>query len=87
MRYDEFKARISSQPLISRQYLDLLGLKPGFWVQFQRWVKAGKILKLRKGLYLLNEADRRITLRACSLRVRSTVLLILAWNMRSHITG
>jgi len=61
MRYEEFKAKVIGQPLISRQFLDLVeGVGPGFWVQFRRWVKAGKILKLRKGLYFLDPADRRI---------------------------
>jgi len=61
MRYEEFKTKIIHLPVISRQFLALLaGNKPGFWVQFQRWVKTGKIISLRRGLYILNPADRRI---------------------------
>jgi hypothetical protein len=61
MRYEEFRQKVKSLPLISSQFLALLaGADRSFLVQFRRWVKSGKIIKLRKGLYLLNQNDRRI---------------------------
>lgn len=61
MRYEEFKARVKDLPLLSGQLLKLLAESDrGFQVQFSRWIRAGKILRLRKGLYLLNQEDLRI---------------------------
>ncbi|OGB89687.1 hypothetical protein A2625_06120 [candidate division WOR-1 bacterium RIFCSPHIGHO2_01_FULL_53_15] len=61
MRYEEFRQKVKGLPLITSQFMALLaGADRSVLVQFRRWVKAGKIIKLRKGLYLLNQSDRRI---------------------------
>lgn len=61
MRYEEFRQKVKNIPLITSQFLALLaGADRSFLVQFRRWVKAGKIIKIRKGLYQLNQNDRRI---------------------------
>ncbi|MFH2138376.1 MAG: hypothetical protein ABII88_07680 [Candidatus Omnitrophota bacterium] len=61
MRYDEFKAKVRGFPVLSTQLLQLLsGEDAGFSVQLGRWVNAGKVIQLKKGIYLLNELDRKI---------------------------
>lgn len=61
MRYPEFKQKVREYPLITRQYLGLLttDLHP-LQNQLIRWQKQNLIIKLRRGIYLLNEEDRAI---------------------------
>lgn len=61
MRYQDFKVKVQNVPVITSQFLALLPENNrSFLVQFRRWVKAGRVVKLRKGLYLLNQDDRRV---------------------------
>lgn len=61
MRYDEFKAQVKDLPLLSLPYLHLLmGDGQSVKNQITRWQKSGKIIRLRRGIYILNEADRKL---------------------------
>lgn len=61
MRYEEFKSKIKDLPLLNVQYLKLVAANDqAFKNQLRRWQKAGKILRLKRGFYILNEEDRKI---------------------------
>lgn len=61
MRYEEFRAKVKNMPLISGQYLKLLVDKDQtFKNQLVRWRKNGKIIKLKRDVYVLNNEDRKI---------------------------
>ena len=61
MQYGVFRSNVKNLPLISREFLRLItSEEKGFSVQLNRWQDAGKVIKLRKGLYILNEDDRKI---------------------------
>ncbi len=61
MRYEELRKKVKGVPLISSQYLKLVADESqSFKNQVSRWVKTGKLLRLRQGLYILNEEDRKI---------------------------
>ncbi|MEK7450026.1 MAG: hypothetical protein AAB019_11165 [Planctomycetota bacterium] len=61
MQYDVFRSSVKALPLISREFLRLITAgQKGFGVQLNRWQDAGKVIKLRKGFYILNENDRKI---------------------------
>ncbi|MFH1824631.1 MAG: hypothetical protein ABH873_05330 [Candidatus Firestonebacteria bacterium] len=61
MKYDEFKAKVKNVPVINIELLKLLfAYSQQFKNQMSRWQKNGKILKLRKNLYILSNEDRRI---------------------------
>lgn len=61
MNYTEFKKKVIDLPFIPSA--DLL-LFEGKWQearnQLNRWLKKGLIIKLRRGLYILNKDDRKI---------------------------
>ncbi|MDO8525779.1 MAG: hypothetical protein Q7S07_04755 [Candidatus Omnitrophota bacterium] len=61
MNYTNFKKKVISFPVISSA--DLL-LFEGKWQaarnQLNRWLKKSLVIKLRRGLYILNENDRKI---------------------------
>lgn len=61
MKYEQFREKVASFPLISKQYLKLIAennqvLKN----QLSRWNKSGKIIQLKQNLYMLNQNDRKI---------------------------
>lgn len=62
MKYIEFKNQIRGFPVFSTNHLTGFGKN----VQVLRnqltgWRRKGLVIRLRKGLYILNEADRRLT--------------------------
>ncbi|MFH1227255.1 MAG: hypothetical protein V1701_05050 [Planctomycetota bacterium] len=60
MNYELFRKSVGALPLVSRRYLKLAASGAGgLNVQLKRWLDAGKLIRLRKGLYILNQADRR----------------------------
>jgi len=61
MTYTEFKNSIRSFPIISVSHISNMAQKVQVLRnQLSRWQKKGLIIKLRKGLYVLNEHDRKI---------------------------
>jgi len=61
MRYNDFKNRFSKFPVISTEHIfDISSSPQVLRNQFTTWKKKGLILRLRKGLYILNEGDRKI---------------------------
>lgn len=62
MRYQEFKQKVREYPLITRQYLDLLTTDlHSLQNQLVRWQKRNLIIKLKRGVYLLNKDERAIS--------------------------
>ncbi|MEW5766860.1 MAG: hypothetical protein AB1797_04435 [bacterium] len=62
MKYLEFKNIIRKFPIISSSHIFNLTPKPrSLKNQLTIWQKKGLLIKLRKGLYILNEQDRKIT--------------------------
>jgi len=62
MHYTEFRKQFSHYPLILSQ--DMATLKEDRQVmrnQFNRWTAKGLLIKLKRGVYTLNDSDRRIT--------------------------
>jgi predicted transcriptional regulator of viral defense system len=63
MKYLDFKKKISGVPFFSSSLLAHLGENPQVLRnQLSRWEKQNLLHKLRKGLYVLNEVDRKETL-------------------------
>jgi len=61
MRYLEFKDKVRGFPIISSTHLFNLTRKPQtLKAQLTKWQKKGLIVKLKRGLYILNESDRKI---------------------------
>lgn len=61
MRYQDFKNRVSGWPIIlSREVLRFGKNHQALRNQLSRWQKQGLVVKLRRGIYLLNESDRKI---------------------------
>ncbi len=61
MKFITFKNTFSGFPLIaSSQLYSVVKNRATFKVQLNQWLNKGLIIKLRKGLYLLNENDRKI---------------------------
>jgi len=61
MQYLKFKETIQDSPLFSSSQLNVLEKNEQILRnQLNRWVKKGLVLKLRKGLYILNGRDRKI---------------------------
>lgn len=60
MRFDEFKAQFQTAPLILTR--DIVSCEPPQILsnQLSRWQKQGKLVGLKRGVYLLNENDRKI---------------------------
>lgn len=62
MKYIDFKNRIRDLPVFSSQQVAAFGKSTQVLRnQLTGWCKKGLVIKLRRGLYILNEADRRIT--------------------------
>lgn len=61
MKYLEFKNTVRQFPLISSTHIANINKKPQILkVQLRGWQKKGLIIKLRRGLYILNKNDRKI---------------------------
>jgi len=61
MTYTQFKNRLQKLPIISvRQFFDIGQHVQVIRNQLNRWQKKGLVIKLKKGLYVLNENDRKI---------------------------
>lgn len=63
MKYLEFKNKVKDLPIISSSlfgYLD--SNEQVLRNQLSRWKKQGLILELKKGLYVLNENDRKVNI-------------------------
>ena len=61
MNYAEFKSQLQTMPLLVSQ--DLLSMAKDKQVlrnQLNRWHKKGLIIKLKRGVYQLNETDRKV---------------------------
>lgn len=63
MQYVEFKNRFQNQPIIlSKEVVRTEKNRQIVFNQLRRWQEKGLIIKLKKGVYLLNRNDRRINL-------------------------
>ncbi len=63
MKYIDFKNRIRDLPIFSSQQLSAFGENTQVLRnQLTDWCKKGLLIQLRKGLYILNDGDRRWTL-------------------------
>lgn len=61
MKYLEFKNIVSKFPLISLTHIININKNPQtLKVQLRGWQKKGLVIKLRRGLYILNKNDRKI---------------------------
>ncbi|MCK4351894.1 hypothetical protein KAW65_00620 [candidate division WOR-3 bacterium] len=61
MKYLEFKDAVREFPLISSTHISNVSKKPQtLKVQLSGWQKKGLVIKLKRGLYILNESDRKI---------------------------
>jgi len=62
MKYIDFKNRIRDLPVFSSQQLSAFGENTQVLRnQLTDWCRRGLVIKLRRGLYILNDADRRWT--------------------------
>lgn len=62
MKYQEFKKKVKDLPVISSRQLNVLvENKAVLKLQISKWHSQGLILQLKKGLYILNDTDRKIT--------------------------
>ncbi len=63
MKYLDFKNKFAAAPLISSSILTALGdNEQVLRNQVSAWKKRGLVMELKRGLYLLNENDRKINL-------------------------
>ena len=61
MRFDEFLGLVGNEPLFSSSLLGVVGVSPRqARLQLVRWVNAGKLIRLRRSLYALNQPFRKI---------------------------
>ena len=61
MNYHEFKRKIAAFPVFSTSHLNsLAGNTQVLKNQLTKWQKRGLVVKLRKGLYMLGESDRKL---------------------------
>ena len=61
MDYNQFKNKFQNSPVIlSKEVVQQKGDYQNVHNQLNRWLKKGLIIKLKKGIYLLNKNDRRI---------------------------
>jgi len=62
MNFLEFKKKVIGFPVFSTSHLNSLGEnRQVLRNQLTKWQKKGLVIKLKKGLYILNEIDRKIT--------------------------
>jgi predicted transcriptional regulator of viral defense system len=61
MRYAEFKNRVLNLPLVTKADTPSFGKDAQIIRnQFQRWVGKGLLIRLKRGMYILNSNDRKI---------------------------
>ncbi|NPV14034.1 hypothetical protein HPY86_03775 [candidate division WOR-3 bacterium] len=61
MKYSEFKDAVRGFPLITSTIIDNLSRKaPILRVQLSGWREKGLIIRLKRGIYILNAGDRKI---------------------------
>ncbi|MEO0124293.1 MAG: hypothetical protein ABIL69_09880, partial [candidate division WOR-3 bacterium] len=61
MKYLEFKNAVRNFPIISLTHIFNIDRKTQtLKVQLRGWQKKGLVIKLKRGLYILNENDRKI---------------------------
>jgi predicted transcriptional regulator of viral defense system len=61
MRFEELLALVGDEPVFSSALLRVVGFSAGqAHLQIVRWVNAGKLIQVRRGLYALNQPFRRI---------------------------
>jgi len=59
--FNQFKNKFQKSPIIlSKEAVEQKGDYQNVHNQLNRWLKKGLIIKLKKGIYLLNKNDRRI---------------------------
>ncbi|OIN98065.1 hypothetical protein AUJ66_01615 [Candidatus Desantisbacteria bacterium CG1_02_38_46] len=62
MKYSEFKKKLIDMPIFSFSQIEsLYGNTQVLKNQLSRWVRKNLLLKLRKGIYVLNSEDRKVT--------------------------
>ncbi len=62
MKFKDFKLKIKDLPIFSSSFSGYLDSnEQAFRNQLSHWKKQGLILELKRGLYVLNEDDRKIT--------------------------
>jgi predicted transcriptional regulator of viral defense system len=61
MKFDELLALIGDEPVFSSSLLDVVGVSASqARLQIVRWVNAGKLIQIRRGLYALSRPFRKI---------------------------
>ena len=61
MKFEELLALIGDEPVFSTSLFDVVGISVSqVRLQIVRWVNAGKLIQLRRGLYALNRPYRKI---------------------------
>jgi predicted transcriptional regulator of viral defense system len=61
MQYAEFRLKVKNYPVISGKLLKVLAADaPGLKTNLHRWQKKGRVIRLRRGVYVLNQEDSRI---------------------------
>jgi predicted transcriptional regulator of viral defense system len=61
MRFEELLALVGDEPVFSSSLFDVVGASAGqARLQIVRWVNAGKLIQVRRGLYALNRLFRKI---------------------------
>ncbi|MBE3135446.1 MAG: hypothetical protein IMZ55_18420 [Acidobacteria bacterium] len=61
MKFDELLGLVGDEPVFSSSLLGVVGVSPQqARLQLVRWVNAGKLIQLRRGLYALNRPFRKI---------------------------
>lgn len=60
MNFKEFKSLVRDYPVIDSKVFDLLSMRPEILRnQITDWIKKGYLIKLKKGLYVFDEAERQ----------------------------
>jgi len=63
MKYREFREKVQNYPYFTSAIYESLTSSPEMlYVQVHHWVKEGYVLKLKRGLYTLNDEDRKVGL-------------------------
>jgi hypothetical protein len=61
MQFEDLLTLVGTEPLFSSALLRVAGIPSGSMrVQIVRWVKTGKLIRLRRGLYVLGPAYRKV---------------------------
>ena len=63
MKYEDFRKMMMNRPFFTSKDISGIGpLKNTMKLQLSRWSQQGKIIKLKKGVYTLNDMDRNTDL-------------------------